>query len=168
MNASNKRTSAILVVAICFTAMEAQACGEVMLRTMGTMRYRPFVTRHPAAILLYSGEAAAKRPIANDAKLHDGLEKAGHKVVMARGPDELAQALAAHRYDVIIADAADMDRVTGQIAKESREPALILVLGPGAKNAPEVPGRLPRLVSQEGNLNELLKTIEQSMKGPRT
>ena len=86
MNTSNKSTSAILMVALCFATMEAQACGEVMLRTLGAMRYHPFVTKHPAAIVLYSGEAGPKGSAEYAAKLHDGLEKAGHKVIVGYDP----------------------------------------------------------------------------------
>ena len=147
MNASGKRTSAVLVVALCFTTMEAQACGEVMLRTLGAMRYHAFVTRHPAAIVIYSGEAGLKHPPEYDAKLHDSLEKAGHKVIIARGPDELAQALAAHHQDVIIAFVDDIGRVANQIAKGSPEPALIPVLDSGATNENTL---RPAEVSQAG------------------
>ena len=159
MDASNRRTSAILIVATCFAATDTLACGEVMLRTLGTMRYRPFVTRHPATILLYSGEGAPNQPPANDTKLHDVLEKVGHKVTLARGLDGLAQALAARLYDVIVAHAGDMDRVTHQIPKGSHEPVLIAVLDSEAAN-PRQSERSPRTVS---TFKELLKTIEQSM-----
>ena len=121
MNSSPIKTSAILVVALCLSATDAEACGEVMLRSLQTMRYHAFVTRHPAAILLYSGDRGASRPAGQAAQLHDGLEKAGHKVTMARGPDELANALAAHSYDVVVAYADDLVAVTTQIAKTSRE-----------------------------------------------
>jgi len=160
MNASNKRTSAILIVALCFTPIDVQACGEVMLRTLGAMRYHPFVTHHPAAIVLYSGEAGLKHPPEYDAKLHDGLEKAGHKVIIARGPDQLAQALAAHHQDVIIAYVDDVDSLANRIAKGSPGPTLIPLLDSGAANERQVRERFPRAVS---TFKELLRTIEQSM-----
>ena len=164
MNTSNKSASAILMVALCFTTMEAQACGEVMLRTLGAMRYHPFVTKHPAAIVLYFGEAGLKYPPEYAAKLHDSLEKVGHKVLIARGADELAQALAAHHQDLIIAYVDDMDRVATQITKGSSTPALIPVLDSGARNERQVRERFPGAV---GSFREMLRTIEQSM-GPRT
>jgi hypothetical protein len=161
MNTSQIKNSAILVVAICLTATEAQACGEVMLRELGSMRYHSFVTHHPASILLYSGDSAAKRPPATDSKLHDDLEKAGHKVSVARGPDELAKALAAHHFDVLVAYAGDMANVTSQIAKASRELTLIPVFDSGTDEH-QMRARFPGLVS--GDLNDLLKAIEQATK----
>jgi len=160
MKASPIKTSAILVVALCLTATEAEACGEVMLRTLDTMRFHAFVTRHPASILLYSGESATHPPT-QAGKLHDGLEKAGHKVSMARGPEQLASALASRKYNVVVAYADDLVAVTTQIAKASREPTLIPVLNGGADER-QMRARFPQLVNED--LNELLKIIEQSMK----
>jgi ABC-type amino acid transport substrate-binding protein len=161
MNAPHMKSSAILVVAICLTATDAEACGEVMLRSLNTMRYHAFVTHHPATIVLYSGDAAADHAPAGLAKLRDRLAKAGHKVSMVRGPDELAKALAANRYDVVIADTSDMVSVTTQLTKSSREPALIPMLSPGSDER-QMRERFPRLVS--GDLNDLLKAIDKAMK----
>ncbi len=165
MNVFNAKTSAIVVVAICLTATNAQACGELILRSLSAMRYHAFVTRHPAKILLYSGDSAAKRPPEDDTMLRAFLEKAGHKVVIARGPEELAKALAAIRYDVVIAPADDMGGVTSQITTKSREPVVIEMLD-DAKGEGQMRERMPRVVG--GNLNDLLKAIEQSMKALET
>ncbi|MEJ8816030.1 hypothetical protein WKW77_33575 [Variovorax ureilyticus] len=162
MNASRRKTSAALVVTLCAAASQAHACGEVMLRALGTMRYHAFVTRNPATILLYSDDPAgnAKRPAATDPRLHDNLEKVGHKVGMARGANELGHALAGNRYDVIVAYADDMRAVTDEIAKATPEPKLIPVLD-NASNEREMRERYPRLVT--GNFKDLLKAIEQAM-----
>jgi hypothetical protein len=160
MKAAPLKTSAILVVALCLTATEAEACGELMLRTLDTMRFHAFVTHHPATILLYSVDGSA-RPSAQTTRLHDGIEKAGHKVNMARGPEELAKALASRKYDVVVAYADDLVAVTTQIAKASREPTLIPVLNGGADER-KMRARFPHLVS--GDLSDLLRAIEQSVK----
>lgn len=164
MNALTKKSSAILVLALCFTAIDAQACGEVMYRMGGALRYHAFITRHPANILVYAGTADHQHASANDEKFHENLEKAGHKVTTVYGPDELAQALAARPYDVVIAYAGDLDSVTSQIAKASREPALIPVIDRSAPNEREMRERFPTLVTEDANLNQFLKVIEQSMK----
>ena len=163
MNAFSKKTSAILVLALCFTAIDAQACGEVMYRMGGALRYHAFITRNPANILVYAGTATQQHASTND-KFNENLEKAGHKVTVAHGPDELAKALATHPYDVIITYAGDLDTVTNQIAKASREPALIPVIDRSAPNERELRNRYPRMVNEDANLNQFLKVIEQSMK----
>jgi hypothetical protein len=165
MNDRRQRASAILVIAVCLTAADAQACGELMLRALGSMRYHAFVTHNPAQILLYAGNASAKRPPDTSARLHDGLEKAGHKVNLVQGPDELDRALAARPYDVIVAFSDDMINVTGQIAKAQREPMIVPVLD-SRENERPMRERFPRLVN--GTFKDLLKTIEQAMKSQRT
>jgi hypothetical protein len=143
-------------------AIEAQACGELMLRGLGTMRFHAFATNSPANILLYSGTAApnSKVPAATDARLHDSLKRVGHKVTLARGAGELEQALSMNRFDVIIAYSNDMAAATTQLANASREPTLIPVLHDLASER-EMRERYPRLVT--GNFKELLKAIEQAM-----
>ena len=160
MKPASMKTSAILVVALCASATEVQACGEVMLRTLDTMRFHAFVTKHPATVLLYSSDSA-KYPPAQAAKLHDGLEKAGHKVSMARGPEQLAKALATQKYAVVIAPAADIATVATQAANASREPTLIPVLD-GVADEQQIRARYPHVA--KGGIQELLKTIEESMK----
>jgi len=164
MNAFGNKTSAILVLALCFTALDAQACGEVMYRMGGALRYHAFITRNPANILLYAGPAERQHSSANETKLHENLEKAGHKVTVAHGPDELAKALATHPYDVVITYAGDLDSVTEVIAKAAREPALIPVIDRNAPNERALRERYPRMVNEDANLNQFLKVIEQSMK----
>ena len=83
-------TTLLLVVAI--SASDAQACGEVMYRMGGALRYHAFITRHPAQILLYSGSAAQQAASADSQRFHENLEKAGHKVTVVDGPDALAKA----------------------------------------------------------------------------
>jgi hypothetical protein len=162
MSGSITKMSAIMVVGFCLIAADAQACGELMLRSVGAMRYHAFVTRHPATILLYShdGASSSKRPAATDPRLHDSLEKVGHKVSVARGPGELAQALATHRYNLIIGYADDMAGASNDIAKASPQSILIPVLD-SAANERQMRERFPRLVV--GNFNDLLKAIERAM-----
>jgi len=167
MKTFDKKTSAsaILVLVLCFTTIDAQACGEVMYRMGGALRYHAFITRNPANILLYAGPAEHQHDdAATQAKFHDSLEKAGHKVTVANGPDELAIDLAAHPYDVILTYAGDLDVVTAQIAKVAREPTLIPVIDRNAPNEHAMRERYPNLVTEDANLNQFLKVIEQSMK----
>jgi hypothetical protein len=165
MTGSRRTASAMLVVALCGATTHAHACGELMLRSLGAMRFRPFSTKNPATILLYSGQAAGTRPAATDTRLHDALERIGHKVEVARGQAELDAALAANRYDVVIAYADDITRASDQLAKAGHQPALIPVLDAAAANEREMRERYPRLVT--GNFNDLLRAIEQAMRAAR-
>jgi hypothetical protein len=164
MKAFGKKTSLVFVLALCFTAVEAQACGEVMYRMGGALRYRAFITHHPANILVYGGPSAQQR-VSHDNKFHDNLERAGHKVTMISDEAALKEALANHSYDVIITYAGDIDVVTSQLTKVQREPVLIPVIDRNAKDERAMRERFPQLVNEDANLNQFLKVIEQSMKG---
>jgi len=152
MKTLTKIATLLFTLALSTATTAAHACGEVMYRMGGALRYHAFITRHPA----------------ERTKFHDNLEKAGHKVTVLTDPDALPQTLATHSYDVIIASAANMDVISAQIPKASREPTLIPVLRRDASDETEMRARFPRLVTEDANLNQFLKSIEQSMKARGT
>jgi len=145
-------------------ASQAQACGEVMYRMGGALRYHAFITRHPAEILMYA-DAAMLQPSAHVDEFHHNLEKAGHKVTVIYKPEALSQALATHRYDVIITYAKDLPAINAQLAHVEREPSLIPVLQGGDD---EMRKQYPLALNENADLNQFLKTIEQTMKARGT
>jgi hypothetical protein len=157
-------SSAVFALAVCFIATESQACGEVMFRTSSTLRYHSFTTRHPAAILLYVDKTPLRSTSTKDAKLHDQLERAGHKVIVARGSDELAHALALRHFDVVITNGSEIDGILSQIVDSSHDPILIPMVDRDAKNAREIRERFSGAINDDADLNDFLKVIEQSMK----
>jgi hypothetical protein len=160
---SSLKISAVMAVALCLPATQAQACGELMLRSLDTMRYHAFVTHHAATIVLYVGDVPGGQVPADAMALHDALERTGHKVTVVRGSDELGKVLAARHYDVVISDSDDLAKVSTRWdgGGTPKEPALIPVLSRGADErlARE---RFPLLVS--GGMRDLLKAIDQAMK----
>jgi hypothetical protein len=159
----NKLTTTTLLMIVALSAADAQACGEVMYRMGGALRYHAFVTRHPAQILLYSGAAARDTTSADPQNFHLNLEKAGHHVVVVDTPEALAAALAKQPYDVIIAYAADVPAINQQIAHLAPEPALIPVFQHGSDES-TARQQYPLALNEDANVNQFLKTIEQTMK----
>jgi hypothetical protein len=147
------------------TAGQAQACGEVMYRMGGALRYHAFITRHPAEILMYAGNTARSAPSAHPEEFHRSLEKAGHKVTLIESQEALAQALATHHYDVIITYAKDLPEIHTQLAHAQREPSLIPVFQNGDDAARK---QYPLALNENADLNQFLKTIEQTMKARGT
>jgi hypothetical protein len=144
----------------------AQACGEVMYRMGGALRYHAFITRHPAEILMYAGDDATRAaPSEHRDEFHRSLEKAGHKVTVVESADALSRALASHHYDVIITYAANLPTVNAQLAHAQREPALIPVFQRGDETMRR---QYPLALNEDANLNQFLKTIEQTMKARGT
>lgn len=162
----NKVATTTLLLAVAIASSDAQACGEVMYRMGGALRYHAFITHHPAQILLYAGSArqASSSDIDNFPR---NLEKAGHKVTVVDTPAQLSQALSANTYDVIIAYAADLPAINTEIAHVSHEPSLIPVLARGVDDN-NMRKQYPLAVNEDANLNQFLKTIEQTMKSRGT
>ncbi len=156
-----------LLLAVIISASDAQACGEVMYRMGGAMRYHAFITHHPAQILLYSGTAAKQAAGSDQARFHENLEKAGHKVTVAETPLALAAALSQGSYDVIITYAADLPEINAQIVHIAREPSLIPVF-PRGNDEQRTRSEYPLALNEDANLNQFLKTIEQTMKARGT
>ena len=164
---NNKR---FIMLALCATitagaAGHAQACGEVMYRMGGALRYHAFITRHPAEILMYADAEQSKQPSYHD-EFHRNLEKAGHKVTVIGSQDALAQALATHHYDVIIAYAASLPTINAELARAHKEPSLIPVFQNG--NSEAMRKQYPLALNENADLNQFLKTIEQTMKARGT
>jgi hypothetical protein len=162
----NRLTTTALLLVVAVTSADAQACGEVMYRMGGALRYHAFVTKHPAQILLYSGNAAHQTSGADVEAFHHDLERAGHKVTIIDSPDALAKSLSAHSYDVIIAYASDLPAINSQLAHVNHEPTLIPVLQRSDENA--LREHYPLALNEDANLNQFLKTIEQTMKARGT
>ena len=158
-------TALLLIVAI--ASADAQACGEVMYRMGGALRYHAFVSKHPAEILVYAADSAQNARISADAEgFHRNLERAGHKVTIVASPEALSHALGAKSYDVIIAYAADLPSINSQLAHVNHEPTLIPVLQGGDERT--MREHYPLALNEDANINQFLKTIEQTMKARGT
>jgi len=166
MNAK-RLTQAALLAGLCLGGNPAFGCGEVMYRMGGALHYRAFITKHPAQILLYSGTAGEQRKVKDVDEFHQNLERAGHKVTLIDSPEALARAVAAHPYDVIIARAADIPAINAQLEHAMHEPSLIPVLTPGSDEQ-SVRVHYPLALQENANLNQFLKTIEQTMRSRGT
>jgi hypothetical protein len=166
MNAKRLTRAAILAVT-CLAANQALACGEVMYRMGGALHYRAFITKHPAQILLYTGNAAPKNNVSDSEAFHHNLERAGHKVTVIDTPEALALAVAAHPYDVIIASSADVPAINAQLEHAAHEPSLIPVLTPGSDEQ-SLREHYPLALQENANLNQFLRTIEETMKSRGT
>ena len=161
----NQRVIALTICAAigAVAATQAQACGEVMYRMGGALRYHAFITRHPAEILMYANDN--QQPSAHDEFQHN-LEKAGHKVTVVDGTQALSQALGAHHYDVIITYAANVPTINAQLAHVQSEPSLIPVFQRGGDDA--MRKQYPLALNEDADINQFLKTIEQTMKSRGT
>jgi hypothetical protein len=154
-----------VIVAALFTASpQLFACGEVLSRTGTAMRYQSFVSRHPAEILVYAARGDHGPASAGSESFRDNLERAGHRVTLVKDAEALAAAFTGHNFDVVIAYSGDVDQISQLAANAARDPSLIPVLQHDTPDQPAWRQRYPRLLTENSNLNQFLKSIEQTMK----
>jgi hypothetical protein len=138
---------------------DAVACGQTLFQTGQATRYQSFIARHPATILVYRPGTAGD-VTDGSAALYSGLEKAGHKVTVVSAPDTLLDALSKTRFDVVIAPAADMERIAGLLGHgESNASQMLAVVGARGAEAT----RFPRHVKSDDGLNTYLRSIDDMM-----
>ena len=152
---------ALLATCVVTGVDSAQACGEVMYRMGGALRYQAYVSRHPANILLYNERALAQTVDSDRGVFQRQLEKAGHRVTAADSAEQFEQALAAQPWDIVITDAANVPAVQSLLARAQRAPALIPVIEKGGDKA--LRQQYPQALAVDAGLNRFLKDIERTM-----
>ncbi len=159
----NKTANLAILTAIAFATAgsTAFACGESIFHTGHAMRYHAFITRRPARILVYDPGEWKKG--VQQAEIYSGLESAGHKVTVSGDPKALKQALAARSYDVIIASSNDMATIRTLLRQPAPEPTLVAIIDRNAAQNAQLLHRYPRNLPDNANLNQYLKSIEQTM-----
>jgi len=80
-------------------------------------------------------------------------------------PETLEQALAARPYDVVIAYAVDLPAINTGLARAASEPSLIPVF---QRDSDTMRKQYPLALNEGADLNQFLKTIEETMKSRGT
>lgn len=153
--------TALLLTGSVFGIPSAQACGEVMYRMGGALRYQAWVTRHPAEILLFGDAASAEAKGLDRDGFQRSLERAGHHVQVADDAATLDQVLATHAFDIVITDADYLPTVRDALAQAAVAPALMPVVTRGDLKATRQ--QYPDAVAANSGINRFLKTIERTM-----
>lgn len=151
--------SAILLVVSAGVADQAQACGEGQFNMGQGMRYQAYLAPRPATVLVYADAGSSIDQI----KLYKGLEQAGHRVTVVTDGKALAEAMAAKRYDVVIANFAQVGAVESTGAAAAAKPLLLPVVARSARNAPELRSRFNLFLVDGASLGQYLKVINQAV-----
>src|SRR5438105_1116546 len=93
-----------LITVLSCASVDLGACGDKFLRVGRSARFRRYAAVHPAAILIYKPAHATRAGID---ELKALLVQAGHRAEAIDTGTGIASALAAARYDLVIADYAD-------------------------------------------------------------
>src|SRR5258706_5320988 len=119
-----------IAAAAAAAAPSSLACGEGQFNMGQGLRYQGYLATRAANVLIYAEVASAD--LADRQATYHGLEHAGHHVTVVSDPEHLAQALAANRYDVVIASADEMDAGKASDANATPQPRLLPVGGPAS------------------------------------
>lgn len=157
---------AMATLTLATAASNAFACGETLFHSGEGMRYHGFLTRAPANILIYRPGMSSDNVA--QSQLDTGLEKAGHRVTLVTDTADLTQALAKSHYDVVIADAHDMNMLAARVDSSAHAPALVAVVGVRAEPDGSSPGQYAHTLKEQDGLNQYLRVIEKTMQTRRT
>ena len=138
-----------------------QACGEGMFSTGNGLAYQGYLAPRPATILVYSS------PVDSDlqrTELHQGLQRAGHTVVVVDNDDELRQALAGRHFDVVLAAFDAADSVVAAAPADLPPPPLLPVVTRSQRKSSQVRDNYEWFVLDGASVGQYLRAINASVK----
>lgn len=135
------------------------ACGEGLYAMSDGSRHRGYLAPRLATVLVYNDQGTV--PEATKA-VYRGLVQAGHKLEVARDPEQLATALRARRYDVVIADYDQVEAIGKQAGPASTAKVLPIVTS-GQRDADGLRERFRFLLTPDATLGQYLKSINRLM-----
>ncbi len=153
--------------ALTFVVPDALACGDKLLRIGRGSRFeRGYVAVHPAAVLVYAnGTSTVAKAMAD---LQPALKAAGHKPTVVRGDGQLGEAIRTGKYDVVLADEADVAGVKRRFGSAAASPEILPVLNkPTKKSVAEAEKAHGCVVENPGKRSEVLVKIDQVLEGKK-
>jgi CheY-like chemotaxis protein len=153
----------LLCVAMILGPATAMACGEMMFNAGKGLPFQTYLSPRPADVLILSDRSAEAREVA-----YSGMEQAGHRLTFVSGVDELADALAAGHYDIVIVALESVDKVKARVSgQRASAPQLVPVVARTARNSPQVRGRFEQVLLDGASTGQSLSVIERVLTGSR-
>lgn len=123
----NGRLSLAFVLAcLPLASADVTACGDKYIRLAA--RLGPaYTAQHRANVLIYMPAGSVVPAAARKLRLRKSLERAGHRVAAVDRDADLTTALRTRTYDVVLADAADVDAIQAQLVPATGQPTLVPV-----------------------------------------
>lgn len=141
-----------------FLAPAALACGEGVFHMGEGLPLQGYLAPRPVAVLVYQPDRAADPA---RGAVYRGIAQAGHQVTLAHDAAELAAALNARHFDVVIAGVDHLDLVAGAVPATAPEPRLLPVLGGDRRSQRELRERFPASVREGAGAGQYLSQINR-------
>jgi hypothetical protein len=120
-------TSAGLVAAALLLHPDLQACGDKSLMAGGIRMQRAYAARFPASVLMYAPASSRLNGVTRDLKIERSLLQVGHKYQEVASWSEFQDSVASGRYNLVLADAADLTEVQQRLEAASSSAIVIPV-----------------------------------------
>jgi hypothetical protein len=150
----------LLVAALLAGAGPALACGESMFNTGKGLEFQAYLAPRPATVLIYG----TPDPTASDAQrtaLLEGLEDAGHRVVVVADADAYAKALRGQKVDLVIAGSTDVDALAAPT--DAPSPRVVPVLPKGVRAGAAQGERFAVVLRGGASLGQYLRAIDRAV-----
>lgn len=147
------------LLALCAPA-SAVACGEGLFHMGDGLRFQGYQAPRPAIVLVFDEE---RTPPEERIRVYRGLVQAGHRLTVAHSADELAQAMQAREYDLVIAGLDAIDAVAAAAPADGPTPRLLPVVEDGRRGAGQAQGRFAVVVAEGAGLGQYLRRINRLM-----
>lgn len=140
----------------------AWACGDKLMLVMGS-RISQINPQHPAAILAYPGKAASAALIRN-LQAQPAFRKAGYHFQLVEDSAGLDSALKAGKFDVVMADLADVRALSEQVSSAASKPILLPVAFKASKEEQSAAQKKYHcLLKAPDNASNYLDAIDRAM-----
>jgi hypothetical protein len=116
----------IAAAALALGPVAVLACGDKFVVLGRTGRF--FVTKYPAAILIYVNPGSHMPAAMKEFRLEATLKRAGHKPKTVDSSADLEQALSSGKYDLVLADLSDCPGVEKDAVSAVSKPLVVPVL----------------------------------------
>ncbi len=118
---------ALLGAAVLLNGNFGFACGDKLLSISRGIRFQHAYGARPANVVIFS-DGNQSGPTFASAKLQTRLKQAGHTLQTVAGLLQLQEALKSGKVDVVLADFADVARISGHTQSAPSKPTILPVL----------------------------------------
>lgn len=163
MGMATRRTAALLLFGtLAAVSGDVFACGDKFLVVSRNTRFkRANAPRTPADVLIYAAPNSNVPRALADVPVDATLRKAGYRSTSVASPEELERALAEGRWDVILADEAECEKLRGRLPADAMlVPVFYRATSAQVKQAKKA---YPCILESPTKSQALLETIDDAM-----
>lgn len=136
----------------------SMACGEGMFNSGKGLPFQSYLAPHSANILIL-----AEAPRSDEDTFYQGLERAGHQLVVVNDEQSMQRELQARRFDIVISSLKAADAVAAQSSEDGWAPRLLPVVARSQRNSSELRSRFDLFVLDGASLGQYLSVINRAL-----